>query len=411
LKPQIEEQIDGYLFRWDDISIKAQRVNLHRDGKITGDITIQTTHKDYSPILMPSTQINFSAEQTRTRLIKNLNEKFAQFDWAIIIDELAHYVQQFARQGEPIKELWTYEDVQPPEYLLEPILFKGLPTVIFGEKGAHKSILSLVFYTCLILPWHDNPLGIKVPARSVKPLILDWESEANIVQYQAKKLQEGMGLPSFPIYYRRCILPLAADIEQIVQHKNEIGAQVVILDSLGAAAGGDLKAAETAMNFYTALRKLKTTALIIGQTSKDEESKRKSIFGSVYFTYYSRSIWELCKAEPVSDNDVNIALFHKWANLTALQKPIGFTFHYNQNKTQVERTPVNISEFRAKISASNTVLEILKQGALSANEIAEQTNSSTTEIRVALSRLKKKSKVIQLEDARWGLTTQRSFAD
>jgi len=405
LKPQIEEQIDGYLFRWDDISIKAQRVNLHRDGKITGDITIQTTHKDYSPILMPSTQINFSAEQTRTRLIKNLNEKFAQFDWAIIIDELAHYVQQFARQGEPIKELWTYEDVQPPEYLLEPILFKGLPTVIFGEKGAHKSILSLVFYTCLILPWHDNPLGIKVPARSVKPLILDWESEANIVQYQAKKLQEGMGLPSFPIYYRRCILPLAADIEQIVQHKNEIGAQVVILDSLGAAAGGDLKAAETAMNFYTALRKLKTTALIIGQTSKDEESKRKSIFGSVYFTYYSRSIWELCKAEPVSDNDVNIALFHKWANLTALQKPIGFTFHYNQNKTEIERTPVNISEFISKVTTRDKILNLLKEAPQTTKEVQEKLGISRANADQTLSRLRNAKKIVKSDD-KWGLIAQ-----
>ena len=405
MKPQIEEQIDGYLFRWDDISIKAQRVNLHRDGKITGDITIQTTHKDYSPILMPSTQINFSAEQTRTRLIKNLNEKFAQFDWAIIIDELAHYVQQFARQGEPIKELWTYEDVQPPEYLLEPILFKGLPTVIFGEKGAHKSILSLVFYTCLILPWHDNPLGIKVPARSVKPLILDWESEANIVQYQAKKLQEGMGLPSFPIYYRRCILPLAADIEQIVQHKNEIGAQVVILDSLGAAAGGDLKAAETAMNFYTALRKLKTTALIIGQTSKDEESKRKSIFGSVYFTYYSRSIWELCKAEPVSDNDVNIALFHKWANLTALQKPIGFTFHYNQNKTGIERTPVNISEFISKVTTRDKILNLLKEAPQTTKEVQEKLGISRANADQTLSRLRNAKKIVKSDD-KWGLIAQ-----
>ena len=405
MKPQIEEQIDGYLFRWDDISIKAQRVNLHRDGKITGDITIQTTHKDYSPILMPSTQINFSAEQTRTRLIKNLNEKFAQFDWAIIIDELAHYVQQFARQGEPIKELWTYEDVQPPEYLLEPILFKGLPTVIFGEKGAHKSILSLVFYTCLILPWHDNPLGIKVPARSVKPLILDWESEANIVQYQAKKLQEGMGLPSFPIYYRRCILPLAADIEQIVQHKNEIGAQVVILDSLGAAAGGDLKAAETAMNFYTALRKLKTTALIIGQTSKDEESKRKSIFGSVYFTYYSRSIWELCKAEPVSDNDVNIALFHKWANLTALQKPIGFTFHYNQNKTEIERTPVNISEFISKVTTRDKILNLLKEAPQTTKEVQEKLGISRANADQTLSRLRNAKKIVKSDD-KWGLIAQ-----
>lgn len=403
-KPQITEQPTGFLFEWPEgIFIKVSRIDIKKDGRVIGEILIQTNAEGYSPILYPQSQLNFSASRTRTEIANNLTTKYPNWEWHQIIDQLCFNVQEMSRFGEPVQELWTHEEVAKPEYLLEPVLFKGLPTVIFGEKGVAKSTTALAIYTCLTLPWYDNPLGWGAPDRSVRTLLLDWEAEADIIKYYASKIQKGMNLPPFPVNYRRCSLPLADDLEQILKHKTDIGAEVIIIDSLGQAAGGELKSPEIALKFFTALRRLKTTSLIIGQTSKDEEGRRKRIFGSVYFEYYSRSIWELCKSEQISDDELDVALFHRSCNLTSLQRPMAFHLHHNDTGLTIERTPLDIAEFRTRVSASSQVYEALKSGALSVDEIADKIDIAKDTIRVALTRLKKKERVVSLERGRWGL--------
>lgn len=405
MKPNITEQVDGYILVWEDqhISIRVSRIKVHKDGRVIGELLITTDSQGFAPILMPASQLNFNAERTRNSLIKSLNDKFPKFDWTTIIDELAHYIQELARQGEPVKELWTHDDVKSPEYLLEPFIFKGLPNVIYGEKGVNKSTLALVFYICLTLPWYDNPLELKVPSKSVPTLLLDWETEWDISQYYAKRIQTGMGLPTFPVYYRRCFLPLADDVEQIQGHINKMKAEAVIVDSLGAAAGGDLKTAEIALGFFSALRRLKVSSLIIAQTTKDEESQRKRIFGSHFFEYYSRNMWEIVKAESISDEEYNIALFHRSPNLTALLKPIGFHLHYNETGLTIARQSVNLGEFIARITTRQRILEHLKnEGLKTTAEIVDSLSITRTNADVTLKRLREGGKVVKVDD-KWGL--------
>lgn len=406
MKPEIKEQIDGYTFHWEDqkVSIVVNRIVVHRDGRVTGEILIRTENPEYSPILMPSTQLNFSAERTRTSLAKNLKDKYPDFNWDGILDELAYYIQDMARQGEPVQELWTSDNIKAPEYLLEPFIYKGLPNIIFGEKGVNKSTLALVFYACLVLPWHDNPLSLNVPNRSVQSLILDWETEGDIVQYYAKRLQEGMDLPPFPVNYRRCALPLLNDIEQIQQHIQKTGSEIIIIDSLGAAAGGDLKTPEIALNFFTGLRRLKTSSLIIAQTSKDEETKRKRVFGSVYFEYYARNIWEISKSESISDDEYDIALFQRHSNLSSQQKPVGFRLQYNGMGMRIDRVSVDIRDFISKVTTKAKVENYLKEadGMKTTQEIVDGVGVLRNTVDVTLNRMLKNKQVVKCNN-KWGL--------
>ena len=409
-KPLITETIGGYDFLWEDeqLQISIKRLHIHKDGKVTGELLITTDATDFKfPVLHPPTQINFTADRTRKELINTLKEKYPQWEWLTILDQLAYKILELAREGEPVKEIWTSEDAPPPEYLLEPILIKGIPTVIFGEKGVAKSRLSILIATCLLLPWHDNPLGFIVPEKSIKTLILDWETEWDVVRYEIKRLQIGMNLPPFPVYYRRCNLSLADDIEQIQQHIEKIGAEVLIIDSLGAASGGELNKAEVALSFFTALRRLKRTSLIIAQTSKSEGGK-KSIIGSTFFTYYSRSIFELVRAEDVGEDDMHIALFHRWCNVFRTQPPMGFNFSFDSNGVRVEREPVSVREFMAKINTQQKICEILKSGAMTTKEIMDILEISRGSADMTLKRLRDKRKIIKIED-RWGLLTKEEI--
>ena len=402
---EITETITGFRFRWakEKLIINVSRIRSHTDGRIIGNIQLifEATNQEE-----PTFSFNFSSSQTRKQLTNSLNEKYPEWQWQGIIDELCRQVRKLTLAGEPIQELWTSADVKPPEYLLDPILIKDLPTIIFGEKGVTKSNLALVFYIILTLPWYDNPLELGAPNRSIQTVILDWELPGNIAQWNLKKLQYGLDLPPLALYHRRCRTPLADDIEALQKFLAEIKAEVVIIDSLGRAVGGELlKDTENINRFFDSLDKLKVTSLILAQTSKerDVKGKNKHIYGSTFFEYYARNIFELCKAESMDEDEVSVALFHRSSNLTKLQKPMGFHFNFNESKTIIQREVVSYTEFLAKVNRQFQLIELLKRTPLTIDEIMGALEIKQGNAYMTLKRLKDKGKIIKLEDGRWGL--------
>lgn len=407
--------MDGYEFLWVEgnewtITLKITRIIEQSRGGLSGELTIEHEFKEKPTI--SGIRINLTSQQARNTIAKRLNDAniIADLDWGWIVEQVCAETIKLHRQGEPIKELWTSEDIQPPEYLLEPILLKDLPTIIFGEKGVTKSTLALVFYIILTLPWDDNPLGLIAPNHSVKTAILDWELPGNIAQWNLKKLQHGVDIPPLPLYHRRCHSPLADDIETIQKYLVAIKAETVIIDSLGRAVGGELsKDTENINRFFTALDKLKVTSLILAQTSKDTKTKQRSIYGSTFFTYYARSIFELSKAESIDESELSVALFHRSANLTKLEKPMGFHFNFNENKTKITREAVSYSEFLEKVNRQFQITELLKINPLATSEIMEALDIKRSNADVILKKLRDKEKIIKLGDGRWGLRTAELF--
>ena len=408
-KPAISESASGYILTWEDCSltIKASRVDVHKEGRVTGELLITTNLKDYNPILHPQTQFNFSAQRTRNELISTLQKDFPDWSWKEIINQTCYHVQELSRQGAPLQEIWTGDvDIKPPIYLIKPIIYEGVPTIFYGEKGSLKSTTAQVLYIALTLPWHDNLLGLETPNTSVKTIYLDWEVESNLVSWNMKKLQLGMKLPDIPIYYRRCEAPLADDIDQIKKYVTEADAKAVVIDSLGQAAGGELKDAEVALKFYKGLRQLKVTSYILAQTSKNEEGK-KSVYGSTFFEYYARSVYEIRKVQQEGEDDVSVGLFHKYCNLSKLNPPMGFKMHFSETAITVERQDVKtFAEFKARLNTQTRILEELKQGGRTTKELLTILEVSRASIDMAIKRLKDK-KSINMLDGKWVLSSTR----
>jgi len=402
-QPQIKDSLDGYEFAWPDLTIKVSRLHMHSsDGRITGELLISSP-KAQNKAIYPPSAFNFTSDTSRTRLIKTLQEAFPQWNWQDILYYVCKATTDRVREGEPIRELWTSEEIPSPEYVLEPLLMKGLPTIIFGEKGVTKSTLSLVVYICLMLPWFDNPLGWKVPSRPVKTAILDYELPGVVAQYNAKRIQEGMELPPLPLYHRKCRIPLANDLEQVASWVSKLGIEVLIIDSLARACGGDLNKTEPANNFFEALDKLNVTSLILAQTSKDPDTKRKTIYGNALFTYYARNIFELCRSDFSQEDEIDAALFHRWSNLSKLYPDMGFKITFNETGTHIESQPVSAAEFISKVNTQKAILDALKSGPMSVKELSEATGATDNSVRVILSRLKRRGLLVNPDKGRWGL--------
>lgn len=412
MKVNITERINGYEFSWPDcgVTIKATQVRLHEsDSRVTGYLTVFAMNGDNKQVCIePQSQFNFSAPRTRTELAKNLNLKTSTPPWGQIIDNLCYGVQERIRAGEPVRELWTSEDIPELEFILHPLLIAGVPTVIYGEKSATKSTFSLLVYLCLLLPWTDNPYGFGVPSEPTKTLILDWELPGDIAQRNLKYLTNGMGLGSVPLYHRHCSSPLANDLETIANHVANIGAKVVIVDSLARAAGGELNHTESPNAFFQALDKLKVTSLILAQTNKSD-NKVKTIYGNALFSYYARAIFELCRSENSPDKGpLDVALFHREGNLTERLPEMGFrlTFDRLAQRTVISPQRVNIGDFSGKVSIQKAVIKVLTKGALSVEEIAEETGVEIGTLRVALTRMKAKAILVNPERGLWGLRAE-----
>lgn len=404
--PTVTPTLSGYSVSWEEEKIKVvvSRLHAHRDDRVTGEILITTTAESYTNPLKAPFNVNFLSDRTLVSHSKELKTLYPAWDWATIIGQLAVKVLESVRAGEPVKEYSTSDDIKPPEWLLEPLLLKGLPTIIFGEKGVAKSNLALVLYLVLTLPWNDNPLGFTAPKHSIKTVYLDWELPGEIAQWNLKRLAEGMGIGPAFLYHRRCIAPLADDIESIQKYLDNLKAEAIIIDSLGRACGGELsKDTENTNRFFEAVDKLKVSPLILAQTSKDQDSKHKTIYGNVFFTYYARSIFELRKAESIGEDEISVALFHRWSNLTKLYKPSGFHFNFNGQHTTIESEPVTYTEFLEKANRQLQILDLLRSGAFTTETIMEKLDIKRGNADMALKRLKDKHKIIKLDDGRWAL--------
>lgn len=411
-KPDFKETPAGYEYTWEEQSLKisVSRIRQHKDGRVTGWLMITAIAHD-KPTLIHQCDFNFNSTQTMATLVRTMKEKTSStdydIDWNELIEQLRYYTLELVRQGEPVLELTTDdEDLTPPTYLIDPILPESQPTVIFGEPGVGKSELALVLYICLILPWYDNPLGLEVPRRSIKALLLDYETDDKRVKWRLRCLQLGMELPPVGLQYRRCFMPLAEDLEHIQLAVSETQAEVLIVDSLGAAAGGDLKDPSIANTFFNSLRRLNITPLIIAQTSKDEK-KTKTIFGSYMFEYYSRSIWELKKSQEVGVAELDIALYHRKANESKLHRPLGFHLYYNENETTVRAQDLrDVEGFRRDMPIKIRIIQELKHGPLTKEELADELDITSASASKNLTQLKSRGEVIQLPEHKWGLAAK-----
>jgi len=408
--PKVIDVVGGYDYYWENenIRIECRRLTLHSQ-ELKGEIVISSTSPGVSSGHLHQASFNFSSGVTRDRLASILNKRL-EADWGAILEQVCVYTLEKFRRGESIIEINTDDGTAtPPEFLIHPFIIRNYPTIIFGDPSSSKSLFALILSVLMILPWYDNPFEWAVPSKPIKILYLDWETDESTIRWSLSCIQRGMNLPPLFLNYLRCSSPLNYDIEQISGKVIESKAEVVIIDSLGLAAGGDLNLTEPALNFWTAWRKLKTTSLILAHTAKSED-KKKSVYGNVYYTAEARSIWEIKKSQEADSNEMDIALFHrKPAPFTRLHKPMGLHMEFKgdgeiDNKTIISgSSPQSIGEFLSALGTQAQIKDLLKDGIKTTQEIQDALSITNNNARVALKRLKDKNEIIKLDSGKWGL--------
>jgi len=396
-------------FYWQKEHVYAlvSRIREHSDGRITAEVSLKTDKPDAGKTHIIHTQLNLLSTRGKKDLIRELANRYplSESQWTEMVEQLCNTTLENYRTGKPPKEIWPAPEDEPipePEMLVSPILYRNKPTLIYGEGSTGKSYLALTLAIMTQLPYTDNNLWLK--PKQANALYLDYESDEAEFKRRLSLVTRGFGIGPVPILYRECELPLVEDIDHLEEIVLEYHISFIIIDSLGVATGNaSLNDAATATAFYSALRRLKVSSLIITHVSKESENKKQTAYGSVYFTNLARSVFWAQKHQEQETSEIAIDLVHTKNNQGPLLAHQGFRIEFQPDRTLVSRIePETVPEFLERMSLKQRVAAVLKEeGKLSIKDMAELLDKPDGTIRAVLNRYK--SLFLKLDDGQWGL--------
>lgn len=422
-KPIIRKFLGGYEFMWCQggeqvITLTARRVH-EKSGDITAEISIDHLYGETTSLI--SLRVNLSVKRGRDEIVKRLIDLeiskqldetvgWVHINWTELIEQVAGEIIQREREGDPGLIIEPSEGTaQHPGYLIEPIITRNVANVIYGDKGVNKTTLGITLLGLVQTGGETNPIELDVKRKTIVGL-LDWESTPELTQYTVSRLVSGGTVPSFKLPYLRCEQSLADDIERIGSWIANNKIELILIDSLGQAAGTDRfdsSGKSGALLFFRALRQLNVSSLIIAQNAKNEETNRKTIYGSTFFSYYARGIFELKRPlESENEDSMHLALIHQESNYSRRYPPVGLFVIYSDSAISICREPVSLSEFLGKVSKTKELFEFLKDGAKSVQAIGIELELSDKRTRTLLSQQKTKGRVTNIGSGMWRLLTE-----
>lgn len=400
-KPDFTVTAGVYSFLWQDEGIAMRLDRLHEGAQgLRAEVVVESTIPDI-PSHLHQAQLNLSSTSARGTLVKTLSRKAEQVDWETLVEQACTATLRRHREGEPVVDLRDNIEIQPVLYLLDPLIPEGHPTIFYGDGGSGKSTLVLLLSLIISSGWHENPYHVSPNGNTCTGLILDWETDKREAEQTLKKLAAAQGIENYDLKYKRCYQTLGDDLPEILRTISEKNIRFCVIDSVAAACGGDITKAEYAMPFMGHhCRQLGITTIMVAHHGKTEGAK--TIYGSVFFRNYARSVFEVVSNQTEGDETLDIALFHRKANFSALQKPTGFRFSYFDDGIVVNRQNVaDVAAFVEKLPLRQQIANLLRQRALSSDDIASEVGISEPTVKTTLYR--HKNLFLRLDNGLWGI--------
>ncbi|MGC4097194.1 MAG: AAA family ATPase [Nitrospira sp.] len=399
--PEVENVGDVLSFRWPNLNAIAilERFS-EKSGSLSAELTVKLIQGSESIPLISYTKINLTAERTRQSTAKSLAEKSPTQPWGRMIEIVCQQAIEIHRQGEPLVVVGPDLRSTVTSQRLHPLVYDGVPTVLYGPGGNGKSYLTHLFSFLVAHGGYVGPFcGIPGPV-----LYLDYETDLDVFVDRSARLRKGH--PEFAgteLLYQRCHMPLALDLPSIQRRVAEHGVKFVVVDSVAPACGGELERPESAIQLFSALRKLRVSSLLIAHTQKNSEEKTP--FGTVFFTNYPRSVWEIQKVQDVNESQIKVALHQRKNNLGPLHAPVGLQVFFGNDETRMESLSLlDEPQLSSGLSLAARLKHTLKGGAKTIEALSEDLGTDRAQIRARLNEGNGKWSQ-KVGDDRWGLVS------
>lgn len=374
-----------YTIRWpnEGVTIRLDRLRSVRDT-VTAEMVIRTDLPGPAGGLLHHAREPLLSTASRRTLARHLSERCPDVDWTAILQEACTMTLASYRESEPVIELHEAPPRSGPRWLLEPFILDRLPNMIYGDGAVGKSMFAL--WLAALLSSGRQTCGLYIVPCNV--LYLDYETTAAEMGERLQLIEAGLEEAGCSrIEYRCCCQPLVDEAEELQALVAEHGIELVIIDSMGLALGqtqGDPRIAT--VEYFRALRSLNCATLTIDHISKDKE-RSENPYGSVYKSHLARNMWEMRKQQTAGKNQIMLGLYHRKANFGPLRRPLGFRMSFDGDAVYVQRIDVrNVPELAAKMTVWEQIQAVLRHGAMTVKEIADELGIAEGQVRVILNR-------------------------
>lgn len=381
LEPSFWRAGDDFWADWPLHSARMRFSGVHEDkGGLHAELVVYMDIPG-APVPAEWTQINLAASQTRATLANRLHEQWSGPDcppYRDMLKEVSWWLSKQVRQSEPVQRLTRKLPISAPKYRLWPVLPEGQVASIYADGGHGKSYLLLAML--LLLQEGREGLGLR-PSMKSNVLYLDYECNFDEQQLRLSRVARGLGIPNYEdIAYKECYRPLHSELPEIRRIVDEEHIDVVAVDSMALAMGGDPKEGKDAIQIMGALRALHCSVLVLDHITKDGEQGKA--YGSGFKFNYSRAAWELKKAQEEDSADLYVAAIHRKANNGQKLAPLGFHIHFDNSgdgtgPVALRRFDIrDIDGLASNVSVSSRIQHALKGSPLSYNDLAERVNAA-----------------------------------
>lgn len=309
-------------FREDTLQIEVivRKVRSEKGGDVIVEIEPLYGPKGKAEPLAAPHRSNLSTPRTKTEWANAMSRRWTipenfGVTWSDIIERVAGRVIADHRRGSPFVRLSEVQAPPATEWQIPGLLPLDETTLVYGDGGSGKSLFAV--YATVIVASGRPFLGGVPATRPGQVLYLDWETTPAGLRRRLARVADGEGIPvPDNVWYRHCQRPLLEEIEELASESDAMGAELVVVDSLGWALGGDPNDTQRAIETMSALREFRTTVLVIAHPPKGEmkSDEERTVSGSGFFRYGARAMWELRQSEGQSDSEIRIQLYNRKMN-------------------------------------------------------------------------------------------------
>ncbi len=368
-----------------------------------------------------TTIADLASSDIRSRIAERLYKQWsgpAAPPYQAMLLAACFWVHEEYSKGAEVREIGAAsQPIRQDRYLLRPFLVENQINMLYADGASLKSMIALAVGMSIqerrvLLP--GTELGQRTErSRSGRVLMEDHETSEDEQHARVRRLSLGFGFNlKEPILYRASHRALWRDSHALRQIVEDHDVSLVIVDSLGAALGGDPNDAASVIAAFEALRSLETTVLLVDHVTKLDDQMKP--IGSTYKWDYARSAFYAKRVQEADSDAVQVALIHTKANNGRLVRPKGLTVKFSDD----EDGPITISgfdvreegEFQHFASAPDRFRYALGRGGLDSDHLREAVGDMKADtFNKTLKRLRAKGEIITIHgDQKYYLRTPRT---
>ncbi len=392
-RPRAEARDGSVMVEWDSpqfVRFSFLALRTEREGGVSCEVHVRSTGGASLGELLSPSQLKVNGPRSRADLAKNLQERAPGRDlnWRVLTDLACQRALELYRAGSPAIAIGEAERPAISGYAVAPIMLASLPTVWFGDGGVGKSLLALAAAASLARGTAE-PLGI-APARPMRTLYLDWEFDP----WEHRQRLEALcpqGVPE--VAYLRMEMPLRDQVERVRRAARDEEADLLVVDAVGGACGGDPQAPDVTLRFFEALRILGRGALCIAHLAKHDRD-RTHPFGSVMWHTNARSTWYVELLSEEGQATQRVVLHNRKDVVGGRQLPVALEMAFERDEATGRLRRVALRRIEARDDpdvAARLPLALRIEGALvrrqqTIGELAESLGVSGESVRRTLLR-------------------------